>query len=483
MTSCIAETVERDSVCVRVCAIRVMSLSKGKNWEGLGGPIHYDSSKVPKNDHRCVVENDPTLDSCCQRDIEEQRVGQKLRTTLRKYDIVAERERRRRHTVSFNHSIGSTTLYMGGFTGTNVNTDSGCRCSYDPNGDGGEYRTLIELRRDRSKMNDITEDEEDYNNRKTCPLDNGDDGNNDIGTKNKKVESSLTDKTASGSTENDSDEEDEYDYLLDEDLPSGSGDACNNTLKTLEEQRRVELEWEIFQYEIAMLHGYGIHRQIHPQRILSIAGLLHSNQSAMIEPPPYVVMHLVDADSIGSASLDLYLEVLATKFRGTMFVRSSGRATLLLNDTNIINTVLPMFRNYTVSQNVDSSLPALIAIRNGIAVNACLQLQGLLSTSYSRDYDTNHNEVEPFVVRDWLDHCGVLQERPPNVDSMCRIRPEEEALLDSCTRRQRQPDAIEEDQRYDCGKNGCNKSFPHEHIGERNEQQDGLLISEAEILN
>ena len=462
-----------------------MSLSKGKNWEGLGGPVHnyYDSSTSPKNDH----DDDPTLDSCCQRDKEEQRIGVALRTTLRKYDIVAERERRRRHTVSFNHS-NSSALYMGGVHGisTNVKNDSGCRCSYDPNGDGGEYRTLLELRRERTRLNNATEDEEEYENRKKYPLGDSDD-DHDVDTNNMKVESSLTTKTISASTENESEEElDEYDYLLDDDLPSGSGgiSSTNKTLKALEEQRRMELEWEIFQNEVAMLHGYGIHRQIHPQRILSIAGLFHSNQrTTIVEPPPYVVMHLVDADNIGSASLDLYLEVLATKFRGTMFVRSSGRATLLLNDANIIDSVLPMFRNYTVSKNVDSSLPALVAIRNGTAINACLQLQGLLSTSYSRDYDTNNNEVEPFAVRDWLDHCGVLQERSPDVDTMCRIRPEEEALLDSCTRRQRQPEVIEEGQRYDCGKNDCSKSFPHEHIGERNEQQNGLLISETEILN
>ena len=471
-----------------------MSLSKGKNWEGLGGPVHYDSSETAGRKNK-DASDDPTLDSCCQKDMEEQRVGAALRTTLRKYDIVAERERRRRHTVSFNHS--SSTLYMGGFHGTtnigsDTKNDSGCRCSYDPNGDGGEYRALTELRMERSRNNDENEDEDEYtNSKKYCSDDDDDDINQKRDMESKYGKgvnvTPLATKTASENTENESD--DEYDYLLDEDdLPSGSGDNTsyvNNTLKTFEEQRRMELEWEIFQNEIAMLHGYGIHRQIHPQRILSIAGLRHSSQS-LVEPPPFVVMHLVDADSIGSASLDLYLEVLATKFRGTMFVRSSGRATLLLNDVPTIDTVLPMFRSYTSAQNVDAALPALVAIRHGTAVNACLQLQGLLSSSssslsYSRDSEKSSSEIEPSAVRVWLDRCGVLHERPPNIDTMCRIRPEEEALLDSCTRRQ--PEAIEDEQRYDCGKNGCSKSFPHEHIGERNEQQDGLLVSEAAILS
>ena len=353
---------------------------------------------------------------------------------------------------------------------------------------------------ERSRNNDENENEDDYTNSKKYRSDDDDD--DDI-NQTRGMESQygkgvnvtpLAAKKESGNTENETDDDDEYDYLLDEDdLPSDNGDTTsnvNNTLKTFEEQRRMELEWEIFQNEIAMLHGYGIHRQIHPQRILSIAGLRHSSQS-LVEPPPFVVMHLVDADSIGSASLDLYLEVLATKFRGTMFVRSSGRATLLLNDVPTIDTVLPMFRSYTSAQTVDAALPALVAIRHGTAVNACLQLQGLLSlstksssssSSYSRDSEkSSSSEIEPSAVRVWLDRCGVLHERPPNIDTMCRIRPEEEALLDSCTRRQ--PEAIEDEQRYDCGKNGCSKSFPHEHIGERNEQQDGLLISEAAILS
>jgi hypothetical protein len=459
-----------------------MSISKGRNWEGLGGPVSYDSTTPTGNQGTLI---DPTLDSCCQRDIEEQRIGLSLRTTLRKYDIVAERERRRRHTVSFNHS--NSTLYLGTASNERLKNDSGCRCSYDPSGDGGEYRALTELRMERlriNKTNDDVEDDKEFENKNKYSSDDEDDENEDVNHT-----SQLTTKATSGTTTNESDgDDDEYDYLLDDDLdsPSDNGDTSTNAIKIFQEQRRMELEWEVFQNEVAMLHGYGIHRQIHPQRVLSIAGLLHSHQS-IVEPPPFVVLHLVDADSIGSASLDLYLEVLATKYRGTMFLRSSGRATILLNDVKTIDTALPMFRNYTSAQNVDISMPALVAIRNGIAVNACLQLHGLLSSSPSNSKSTCDNsssfEIEPLAVRDWLDRCGVLQDLPPNIDSMCRIRPEEEALLDSCKRRQLKSEVIEEEQRYDCGKSGCSKSFPHEHIGERNAQQDGLLISEEEILN
>jgi hypothetical protein len=246
-------------------------------------------------------------------------------------------------------------------------------------------------------------------------------------------------------------------------------------LKSLEEVRRAELEWEVLQNEIAMLHGYGIHRQILPRRILTVAGLNSSPLRSSNVPPPAVVMHLIDPDSIGSASLDLYLEQLAKKFRGTMFVRSSGRATLLL-DSTLAGQTLPMFRSLS---QPDSELPTLVAVRDGVAVNACLRLQGLLSSRSSYNGDS---EVEQAAVFDWLDRSGVLRESPPNVEAMCRIRPEEEALLDSCLR-STTPKNLTEDERYDCGREECSKSFPHQHIGEQNEQQDGLIISEAEILD
>jgi hypothetical protein len=31
---------------------------------------------------------------------------------------------------------------------------------------------------------------------------------------------------------------------------------------------------------------------------------------------------------------------------------------------------------------------------------------------------------------------------------------------------------------FDCGVNGCNKTFHHEHVGIKNEQQNGLVVSQ-----
>jgi hypothetical protein len=406
-----------------------MSQSEGKNWEGLGGPVYFDAL----NNGASL---DPTLDSCCQRDLEDRRRGQALRSTLQRFDVVAERERRRRHAVSFNGSANCEEQ------------DSGCRCIYDPNSDGGEYRTLTELRaaRESTSQNDaIHEPEYDVDDRKN---------------------SNENDHSAIHNDRSDEESEDEYDYLLDEDIPNGDTAL---SVKNFEEARRAELEWELLKNEIALLHGYGIHRQIHPRRVLTMAGLNASTNRSHIVPPSAVVLHLVDADSMASASLDLYLDQLAKRYRGTMFLRSSGRATLLL-DAVLVAKSLPMFRSLS---QPDVYLPALVAIRDGVAVNACLQLQGLLRSRTITDF-----EIEEAAVHDWLDGCGVLRDHPPNVDAMCRLRPEEEALLDSCLRSV----TVSEEERYDCGREGCFKTFPHEHVGEQNERQDGLLLSEAEIL-
>jgi hypothetical protein len=414
---------------------------KGKNWEGIGGPIHVS------NDKGNVSGCDPTLQSCCQRDLDEQRNLNALRSTLRKYDVVAERERRRLHSVFPNQSNGSYTL------GDESLRVCYCRCSYDPNDDGGDYGALIELRATRTKIATCDDDEQEY-------IQHNEENNG--------FDSHVRDKNAVNKNDDypkqnvDDASDDEYDYLLDDDLPS---DTASN-IKLYEETRRAELEWEVFQIEIAMQHGYGVHRHLHPRRLFLMAGLNNATNSRS-DPPPCVVMHLFDPDSIGSASLDLYLEQLAPKYRGTMFIRSIGRTAILLN-ASLVNKALPMF--HTTIQ-VDSDLPALVAIRDGTAVNTCLRLQGLLSSA-------SNDEIEPNAVFDWLDRSGVLNARPPNVDAMCQIRPEEQALIDSC----RQPTSFEEEVRYDCGRVGCNKAFQHQHVGEQNEKQDGLVVSEAEIL-
>jgi len=357
-------------------------------WEGLGGPVNLD---------RYHLEGiDPALDDCCRREVESNRKYNALTSTLNRHDITVLAERRKRHVLH------------------NLKFGSGCRCSYDPDADGGEYRCLIEMR-------------EEFNHEKAA----GEDEEQDDPKEQERE---------------DSDSDDEFDYLLDEDLPVDSD---------LEERRRAELEYAMLEQEIALHHGYGAHRQMHPNRVLRGAGL-----GGARAPPSTVVLHLFDPDSTVSASLDLYLEKLAATYKGTKFMRAGGRSTLLM-DTNYAAASLPNLK-------ADTDMPALIAIRNGDVIAVCPRLHGLADEDRIIDHE----------VRDWLDHANVLVERPPPLDQLCRIRPEEDALLDHMRASNLPPEP-----RYNCGVPTCNKPFPHEHVGIQNQQQDGLVLPEDTVVD
>lgn len=405
-----------------------MDFGRGGTLEGLGGPIRMDAVQYDGID--------PTLDSCCQRELQSNRYSNALTRTLERNDVVALAEKRRRHLVSTPD-----------FTG--------CRCCYDPNSDGGEYRALTELREKRSLEHEpsgLAEPQE--KNAEAQPA-----GNN------------LADECSQ-----DSDSDDEFDYLLDEDIGDNS-----SMLKQAEDRRRAEIEMAALTQQILMHHGYGVHRQLHPSRILRAAGLGHqqmgNNEMAGARAP--AVVHLVDPDSIASASLDLFLESLAGcdadnnkryhgVARGTKFLRSGGRSTLLM-DADLATKVLPRLQP-------DRDLPALVAIRDGVVVNTCPRLSGLSIDAISDEVDTD-------AVYQWLDRCGVLLSQPPRFDEVCRIRPEEEALMDYLENTSNSATAVaKEEKRFDCGNPDCNKSFPHEHVGVQNEQQTGLVVSEQEVL-
>ena len=376
-----------------------MSYTGGQLQERLGAPVQIDRPDLESID--------PTLDACCQREEELRRKGNTIQRALRRFDVTTERERRRRNVVQ-------TSAF------------DGCRCCYDPNSDGGEYRTLIELRETRRLQNPDKAHEE-------AP------------------ESLKLDEDEKKELSDDSD--DEFDYLLDEDFP-----GQDEGLKVLEETRRAELEYEMFVREVAGLHGYGCHRQLHPNRVLKAAGLHPSTR----DPPRAVVLHLVDPDSVASASLDLCLEILAPKIAGTKFLRSGGRSTLLM-DSDLAAKVFPS------SLNPDRDMPALIAIRDGCVINTLPRLQGLVD----RDGEVIFEEVER-----WIDRSGVLVTELPSLEEACRIRPEEEALMDYLALQK-----PKEEECFDCGVPGCQKAFFHEHVGVETEVQSGLVVDESKIVN
>jgi len=349
------------------------------SWIGLGGPIALDSS--PEADH---VLCDPTLSACCQRDLEARRRGEALRSTLKRHDVTKTRERR------------CTVLQSPAF--------DGCRCCYDPAVDGGDYPALAALR--SALCFDVSAGQEEEH---QVALDEHD---------------NHEETSQSG---------DEYDYLLDEELPSARE----------EKERMIELVKSAQLQQALRDNGYGVHRQVHPSRVLNAGGL----NSEFHDPPPAVVLHLFDPDSELCACLDWYLEKLSAKTGGTKFVRSYGRAVL---NTISVQRVLP-------NLNAETDLPLLMAIRDGHVVDICRNLCR---------FRGGERKLRDNALHEWLDRCGVLIEAAP-------ILPERESSIT-------QSEPVEESY-YDCGVDACRKKFPHEHVGIVNEVQKGTLVAKDDV--
>lgn len=359
-----------------------------------------------------------------------------LMTTLRRHDRIALAERRRKHVL-------------------NLSFGSGCRCCYDPNQDGGEYDALIQLREEHCR--DLIEQEREQ--QQQVPYEGKLSSWDSPGVVSSQSHNDL--KRMKSNNDNDSDSDDEYDYLLEEDLPSSS---------SFQQQRMEELQLHALMRESAMQHGFGVHRQFHPQRVLIAAGL--GMDRTLYNAPAAAVVHLYDPQSILCASLDLCLEKLGETYRGTKFVRSNGRSVLSMNDASLIRKVLP-------NLSMDSDIPALIAVKDGVVVAVCPKLSSL---GDSCSGSKSNNRVEPNAVEHWLDHAGVLLRNVPmEFEDYCRIRPEEDALLESWMREKVKLQENKEEV-FNCGVIGCHKAFRHEHVGIRNMEQCGLIVKEDVAL-
>ena len=399
-------------------------------WEGLGGPIRMDRL----NPQRAWL--DPTLDTCCARDMEERAVYGALQRTLRRFDVTAERERRRRNAVALAHGVG-------------------CRCLYDPAVDGGTYEALETLQATLAQ--------------ETTIHDNNGDEQDEIKKKERDENDSVKQNNPKVDEENDDDnDDDEFDYLLDEDLPGQASDA----VQSWKETRRIEMETLVLKQEVEDYHGYGQLRQFHPRRIAAVVGLgRNTTHNSISLPPPFVVWHLYDSESKASAWLDVYLQEFAAQARGTLFLRSHGRGSLL--EPSVAEALQADLRPQT-------DMPALVLVQNGVVVTACPRLRDFCVLNPEDDNSQPH--IDRAALEAWLFQSGALdrQRPPPAYESLCRLRPEEEALMNSMLGAS-MPEAKEETY-YDCGLPGCCKTFPHEHVGITTDQQDGLVVPADKVL-
>eukprot|EP00986_Skeletonema_menzelii_P000727 scaffold205_cov179-Skeletonema_menzelii.AAC.9 len=385
--------------------------STGKQmFEGVGAPVRVDKSTA-------LI--DPTLDSCCQREIESNRKQSAVEKTLRDHDRVAQAENERRQFNTLGNNSGafrSFNLVHG------LSFGSGCRCCYDPTTDGGDYELLAAAKEDlMATFIEVGED--------------------DVASERER----LSDNYHDDDDDNSSDDS-EFDYLLDDDVPGLSSEY--------ETQRRAELENLAQRLEQLHHHGYGVHRQMHPSRVFPAAGYGTDTMRDAVRPKGSVI-HLFDAFSPRSVALDLYLERIASNYPGTKFVRGIGVSSILYADGNGDD---PWKKG---------DLPMLLAVREGKVVAWNAGLKEFFSSA----------DLESRVVEQWLNRAGVLVESPPSLDEICRIRPEETALLENMMKLNK----LVDEERYDCGVAGCCKPFQHEHVGVKTEAQNGLLVAEEQV--
>lgn len=418
---------------------------------------------------------DSDIPPCCQREIDEQQKQNRTVSLLRQNDRVGAAERRRLDLLR-NYSNFSSNNAVGN------------------DGNGGEYQALIEERerifrlKENMRMNTMGEEDTEEEEEEEATV------ADDVTQFAVAGNSVYGDTNRSDDEESDEDDLSEYDYLLDEDM-GGNDDSPQDgqgveemvSLAAFEEQRRVELEFQVILQDVALKHGFGIHRQMHPGQVLGAAGVG--------APGRYdcTVLHLYDPLSTASARMDIELEKIAKRYKGTKFMRSGGRSTLLMDANNLASKHLHI-SGRPLHPEID--IPCLIAIKHGIASNFAPRFQGLVSSSFSLSSNASGDmredkdvSVDEFALEEWLDRSGVLVRELPKYEDLCAIRPEYEALMfpgggwannsiDNTSGR-----ACMNEEYYDCGIEGCSKAFAHKHIGQASETQDGCMLSEADILN
>lgn len=396
---------------------------------------------------------------------------EKVESALRKHDRVKKVEEQRLSSgIAGRTSGGRYQSYYNTFNllpGLKFEGD-GCRCCYDPYGDGGEYELLAKAKEE--KMQRL--------NNSGGRVEEGDEEENDK-IKQRKDETDSTVGT------NDSDD-DEYDYLLDDEIDNNDGPMSNySSTNSLMAQRRAELEDIVHRREVARYHGYGVHRQMSPSRIFASVGWCNQRHSHDRRPPPQgAVIHLYDPNLLLSVSLDLCLEEMSCRYPGTKFVRGHGKTTIPFSTNKGGGGVGSSDDGWT-----RADLPILLALRDGEIITWSSGLRDFRCAGGGED------SVESDAVERWLDRAGSLILDLPNPDELCGIRPEEDALLmnmrqlNGLGRRneisvgdgQDDYDHGYEHNRYDCGLVGCNKTFVHEHVGIKTDTHDGLLVAESQV--
>ena len=211
--------------------------------------------------------------------------------------------------------------------------------------------------------------------------------------------------------DSDSDSDSEFDYLLDESEDPTAG------------LRRLELEGLASRRLLAASHGYG--------------GFLHARAGSLpdLSPGCAVVHCYVDCDAC--ARLDVEMEGVCGGWMGTRWLRVEGAG------------VAGKGKPLDVKKE---DLPCLVVVRDGAVVNKSVGL---------RDFG-GVKGLQFGIVEGWLEKAGLDKATDLQVEKLCGFGA---ALREDDGDDGDGGDVDGADECYDCGLEGCNKNFPHQHIG------------------
>jgi len=352
---------------------------------------------------------DPTLDSCCQREIEATSAKDAALSAVRSKDKIFEKQRL---IARENDKIRGR-----------------CACCFVERLEGEDYPVLAGLRAIRFAE-----------------------------AFSAQAQTDLPSDRPANAVDSDSDDSDsDFDDLLD-DLPA-------SFTSQLEEQ----------QTTLALLHahGFGNPLSLSPTSLPSAISPLVAGEHVP------TVIHLYDPTLTDSAHLDLHLECLASEHPGTRFFRVDGTA-LFNNPYPQIQKLRELFR-LTSSADV----PALIALRGGIVENVSQKLEAFGTIDRTPSLSPNFPSSPTLsldAVSSWLNSSNVLA-ATATID-VARLCAASVAVRESLAKAQEK--ALEDadlEERFDCGMNGCCKTFVHQHIGAEGDGQTAMLRDDFDAIN
>jgi len=223
---------------------------------------------------------DPTLESCCQKDREQNERKVATESILRLHDRIAQLERSHRISTITNFELSSPY------------------CMEVGNGEIGngleDYHTLSEMR--RNQMIESSSEGEDEENSLVTGC-------------------AVAGKSLAGD-ETDEDDDSEFDYLL---------ECPELNLYNMEEEKKLELQLRSLHLKCGEEQGYGVHRHMNPWCIWKYVGIDSSH------PPQAAVVHLYDPHSVLCAKLDILLEgpKFSTRYKGTRFSYVDGKMAIM----------------------------------------------------------------------------------------------------------------------------------------------------------